>query len=179
MDEDPFRRRRRIPFDNDFFGGAFGSDFFERFEEITRKMLEDMHNSQDVSGKKFVYGFNMHNGPDGKPVVEEFGNVPKAGSELPSDEREPLIDVIDGKEDVTVIAELPGVSKEDIDLHSDEKTLTIKVDNPNRRYFKELELPAKIKPDSVKASYKNGILEVKLTRAEKQAAEQKKKITVD
>jgi len=176
----PYRRRRKPLggiFDDDFFNSTFGGDFLDRMEDITRRMMEDMNTSHEAPSKKYVYGFQMRTGPDGKPVVEEFGNIPK-GHELSSDEREPLVDVIDGKEEVTVIAELPGVNKEDIDLKSGEKSLTIKVDTDNRRYFKELELPAKIKPDSVKASYKNGILEVKLKRAE-QLKDEKKKIRVD
>jgi len=179
----PFKRRRK-PFDNDFFGGgSFGFDFDEIMEHMAR-MLEDFNNA-DMAGKnkKYVYGFQMQTGPDGKPMIEEFGNIPKGkglkgGKEFPSDEREPLVDVIDGKEEVTVIAELPGVNKEDIDLKTDDNTLTIKVDNDSRRYFKELELPAKIKSDSVKANYKNGILEVKLKRAEKQKDE-RKRIKID
>jgi len=177
----PFRRRRRNLgdiFDEEFFNRDFGFDFEDVMERMAR-MIDDLSRHSDVAGKKYVYGFQMHSGPDGKPVVEEFGNVPKEGAQLPaSDEREPLVDVIDGEEEVTVIAELPGVSKEDIDLKTDDKTLTIKVDNEKRRYFKEVSLPAKIKSDSVKATYKNGILEVKLKRAEIQKDE-KKKIKVE
>jgi len=182
MDDDehdePFRRKKRSFFEDDFFRSGFGFDFDEIVERMAR-MMEDLNKHADApGGRKYVYGFQMHSGPDGKPVLEEFGNVPKPGAQLPSDEREPLVDVIDGKEEVTVIAELPGVNKEAIDLKADNKSLTIKVDNENRRYYKEIELPAKIKPDSVNASYKNGILEVKLKRAEKQKDE-KKKIRID
>jgi HSP20 family protein len=41
------------------------------------------------------------------------------------------------------------------------------VDTPQRRYYKEVKLPARVKPDTAKASYKNGVLEVKLEKVEK------------
>ncbi|MCS7114135.1 MAG: hypothetical protein RMJ15_03975 [Nitrososphaerota archaeon] len=43
-----------------------------------------------------------------------------------------------------VVAELPGVEKEDIKLYGSEDTLTITVDTPQRKYHKEVSLPAKV-----------------------------------
>nr|MDO8135741.1 Hsp20/alpha crystallin family protein [Candidatus Njordarchaeum guaymaensis] len=86
-------------------------------------------------------------------------------------EREPLIDVTSTNGDVKVIAELPGVEKTDIKLTATEDTLTVSVDNPRRRYFKEVKLPAKVEPQKAKSSYKNGILEVNLPKREKEKPE--------
>jgi len=55
---------------------------------------------------------------------------------------------------------LPGVEKNDIKLKGTEKTLTISVDTPRRKYYKEVELPAKVEPKNAKSTYKNGVLEV-------------------
>ncbi|NIU38842.1 Hsp20 family protein, partial [Candidatus Bathyarchaeota archaeon] len=52
-----------------------------------------------------------------------------------------------------------GVEKKDITLHGTENTLTISVDTPQRKYYKEVEMPAKIEPKQAKSSYKNGVLE--------------------
>ena len=41
-----------------------------------------------------------------------------------------------------------------------ERTLTIDVDMPERKYYKELELPADVDESSAKCTYKNGILEI-------------------
>jgi len=63
-----------------------------------------------------------------------------------------------------VVAELPGVEKEDIELNATEKELIISVDTERRKYYKCLELPAEVDPKSAKASYRNGILEVRLKK---------------
>jgi len=174
------RKRRR-----GFFDG-FDDDFLDEFEEEFKRMhetfgqfFEDMTSHRQGDGmRRYVYGFSVHTGPDGKPVLEEFGNVPKRGAQEIPGEREPLVDIIDGTEDVTVIAELPGVEKGDIDLEADGRSLAISVDTEGRRYRKELELPSEVDPQAVKASYKNGVLEVKLRRkGAKNAA--KKRIIVE
>jgi len=113
----------------------------------------------------FVYGYSVKIGPDGKPVIREFGNM-KPGlvgeGESPlslQDRREPLVDVIEDAESVKILAELPGVDKQDIKLTATPKGLTISVDNPLRKYYKELEFPAEVDESTAKSSYKNGVLE--------------------
>jgi HSP20 family protein len=60
--------------------------------------------------------------------------------------------------------ELPGVEKEDIKLSGTEDKLTISVEAPERRYFKEVEMPTKADPKKAKTSYKNGVLEVTISK---------------
>ena len=79
--------------------------------------------------------------------------------------REPLVDVYEEKDVVKVVAEVPGVEKKDINLNATEDRLIISVDTPQRKYYKEVDLPAKVDPKSAKASYKNGVLEVVLNKA--------------
>ena len=99
----------------------------------------------------FVYGYSVTIGPDGKPQIREFGNVkPGARFGRPridiKEKREPLADVITIDGEVKVVAELPGVEKKDIKLHGTENSLTISVDTPQHKYYKEVKLPAKIDP---------------------------------
>lgn len=125
----------------------------------------------------FVYGYSMTVGPDGKPKIREFGNVkpslkPEAfGMPKPSldikEEREPLVDVITTNGEVKIIVELPGVEKQDIKLHGTEDSLTISVDTPKRKYFREIPMPTKINPKGAKTVYKNGVLEVTVPKTEK------------
>lgn len=84
-----------------------------------------------------------------------------------SDEREPLTDIIEGDNDVAITIEIPGVEKDNIDLNVTEDTLEIKVDAPQRKYRKVLNLPNKVKPKSTKATYKNGILDIVLDKKDK------------
>ena len=175
FDEDKDRRKRRKnPFDMFGFDEDFIRDIFDddRIREDIRRMTEEMMKmfSNAQPGKSVVHGFKIRFGPDGKPIIEDFGNKPTKspeGEPLISEEREPLTDIIEGDEDVAVTVEIPGVEKEDIDLNISEDTIEIKVDTPQRKYHKSLEMPCDVKPKTTKATYKNGILDVVIKRKEK------------
>jgi HSP20 family protein len=181
-DDFPDFRRGRRPFG---FMDKWFSDFDEMFEHMFEDMAKDM--PKDLMNERklpdgstirqfgpFVYGYSMSMGPDGKPIVQEFGNVKpskRAGAFgfdqpalEPKDAREPLVDVINEPEQIRVLAELPGVEKSDIKTTISEDSLTIRVESQTRKYFKEVQLPANVDPDSSKASYNNGVLEVTLRK---------------
>jgi HSP20 family protein len=177
---------------NPFFGNWFFGDIEEMMRDIEEMMEREFNEfrtriPKDLKRERklpdgstipewgpFVYGYSMTIGPDGKPKIREFGNVkpsskPEAfGFTKPildvKEEREPLVDVINTNGEIKVIVELPGVEKEDIKLQGTENKLTISVDTSERRYFKEIEMLAKIEPKKAKTSYKNGVLEVTLPK---------------
>ena len=144
----------------------------KQFEELSKQAPKDLQREQTLpDGTKvqsygpFVYGYSVTVGPDGKPKVREFGNI-KTQTKLghPSvdikDKREPLADVIEADGEIRILVELPGVEKDDIKLSGTDKTLTISVDTAKHKFFKELELPAKIDVKHAKSTYKNGVLDV-------------------
>ncbi len=162
------RRKRRFSLFEDMdkmFEDMF-KDFSRGFPEEFVKERKLPDGSTVKSWGPYVYGYSMTMGPDGKPVIREFGNVrpSKFGSPKAAEEREPLVDVVTGDKVVQVIAEVPGVERNDIKLFGTEETLTISVDTEKRKYRKEVELPVNVDPKSAKASYKNGVLEVTLKR---------------
>ncbi len=137
------------------------------------RLMEDMMHKamempkMDEGPTPFVYGFSMSVGSDGRPVIREFGNVePSSRGPLLKEEREPLVDVMDADGEVVVVSELPGVEKEDIRLEATNKSLKVAVESAKRRYFKEMELPHLVDPGSARASYKNGVLEVRFSKTE-------------
>ena len=146
------------------------------FSEMENMMPRDMvrvRRLPDGSVKReygpFVYGYSMKIGPDGKPVIREFGNIrPGAGGEGQPlnlrDQREPLVDVIEEEGEIKVLAELPGVDKEDISLFLTEGTLTIDVNTSDRKYHKELELPVEVDERSARSTFSNGVLETTLAK---------------
>jgi len=156
----------------------------KEFKEFTTRLPKDLIREKrlpDGSTVKewgpFVYGYSMTIGPDGKPQVRQFGNVkPSVKPELPfgpsrpridvKEEREPLVDVVTTDGEVKVVAELPGVDKSDIKLYGTEKTLSISVDRAERKYFKDVDLPVSVDPKSARSVYKNGVLEVTLSKRE-------------
>jgi len=134
-------------------------------DDMMRRAVEMPKASEGAS--PFVYGFSMSVGPEGKPVIREFGNVePGARGPLVKEEREPLVDVMDNGKEVVVVTELPGVEKDEIKLESTDRTLKISVESVKRRYLKELELPHMVDPKSAKATYKNGVLEVRFAKSD-------------
>jgi len=176
-DEDKYRdrrRKRKNPFDIFGFDDDFIKDIFndERVMEDVRRMAEEMMKmyTNAQPGKPIVHGYKIQFGPDGKPRIEDFGNKPirsPDGESIISEEREPLTDIIEGNNDVAVTVEIPGVEKEDINLNIKNDFLEIKVDTPQRKYHKRLDLPCDVIPNTTKATYKNGILDVVIKRKEK------------
>ena len=149
--------------------------WFDIFDEMNRmdRMMEEMMQKTftmpraENGPQPFVYGFSMSVGPDGKPVIREFGNLePSAKGPMLKEEREPLVDVMQEGNDVLVVTELPGVEKNEISLESTDRTLKISVGSPKRRYLKEMELPHLVDPRTARATYKNGVLEVKFHKTE-------------
>lgn len=80
-------------------------------------------------------------------------------------EPEPLVDVLDEKKEIVVLADLPGMEKDDIKLDISESALQISVNTPNRSFYKNLILPAKVRVGSMQTTYRNGVLEVHLRKA--------------
>jgi HSP20 family protein len=174
-------KKRRSQSKDPFFGDI--NDMFHEFEKMIDEELKNFADKvpkEYVKERKlpdgstvkemgpFVYGYSMKIGPDGKPEIQEFGNLKKGlkGPPQVKGEREPLVDIMETNEDIHVVAELPGVEKTDIKLHGTEDELTISVDTPQYKYFKEVELPAKVRVKEAKSSYKNGVLEVVFPKAE-------------
>jgi HSP20 family protein len=157
-------------------------DMEKEFTDIMKRAPKDLirerrlpDGSKEQRWGPFVYGYSITIGPDGKPQIREFGNMKPELSPKPGrpridvkKAREPLVDVTMTNGDIKVIAELPGVEKEDIKLSATEGTLNLTVDTPTRKYHKEVDLPAKVIPKQLKWTYKNGILEVTLPKKEKE-----------
>jgi HSP20 family protein len=129
-------------------------------EEITREFMKK---------GPIMYGFNIGFGPDGKPIMDSFGNLEKepiSGQRKVRKTREPLVEVNEEQDQIILIAEMPGVNKEDIQLNATNRSITISTEKivSGRSYFKEIDLPAAINQDYAKARYTNGILEVRLKK---------------
>ncbi len=134
-------------------------------ERMIRKSLLDVARHQLKPGNSYVHGFNINIGPTGRAKVREFGNYPrKSCEEKISDEKKPILDVIEDKNNVSVTLDLPGVRKEDIDLNIVDDELEIKVDTPQRKFHKRISLPCGVKPRTTNATYKNGVLDVVLEK---------------
>ncbi len=131
--------------------------------EIKKEGEIDLGNLK--KGMKGVFGFSVKSAVGGKPVVEPFGNIKRTpkGPTIEK-EREPITDIFDEEDEVIVMAEMPGINADDIKLDLKEDILDISAQNKDRKYHKEVLLPAKIKAETLRSSYKNGILKIKMKK---------------
>ena len=60
-----------------------------------------------------------------------------------------------------------------IELSGTENKLTISVDTPERKHFKEVELPAKVDSKKAASKYKNGVLDVTVSKKKEEKTESK------
>jgi HSP20 family protein len=103
----------------------------------------------------------------------------------------PSVDVSEGKKDITVKAEIPGVEAGDIDVSLNGRVLTVRGEKKQEKeekdkswheversygYFsRSVELPADVESESVNAAYKRGVLKITLKKT-REAESRKVKI---
>jgi len=103
----------------------------------------------------------------------------------------PAVDMHDGKEALTVRAELPGMKKEDIDISLEGGVLTLSGERKGGcdsesggashcerwfgRFQRSISLPCRVDTKTIKAAYTDGVLSITMAKAEEAKA---KKIKV-
>ncbi len=177
----PWRKRRRDRRDIFDMFGPFG-DTFKEIEEMMDRMFRTLEEEEKRFEKMpLVYGFSFTIGPDGEPVIQRFGNVQPMGREyVDTNVREPFADVIEDKEkkEIIITVEMPGIEKEDIKIEGRENGIVIKAEGKSRNYHKDIPLDKEVEIDQTKATYKNGILEVR-AKLKKVEETKSKEIKVD
>jgi len=94
---------------------------------------------------------------------------------------EPPADVIDRGEDIVVLVDTPGFSKEDIKVKVTESAVEVMAQRsrtvqPEGKYllrqrmgeslYKRIDLPVKVRPEHAKARLENGVLEIVIPKSE-------------
>jgi len=80
------------------------------------------------------------------------------------------VDVHEHDDTVLLVADLPGVSKDDIDLQCDGEVLTISAGSGRRQYDERVRLPVRVDERSADATFNNGVLQIEFARADDSAA---------
>ena len=114
---------------------------------------------------KGVYGFTINTAGGGSPKVETFGNIRKTpeGPKV-NEEREPITDLFDEKDEIVIIAEMPGIEESDLKIDLKEDILEILAASKSRTYRKELLLPVKAVSENLTHKFTNGILEIRIKK---------------
>jgi HSP20 family protein len=93
----------------------------------------------------------------------------------------PAVNIFAGRDGIAVVAELPGVAKEDLDIQAHRDTLTLRgtrrpaaerEDAYHRRerrsgtFTRSIQLPYRVDPARIEAQLENGVLRLSLPRPE-------------
>jgi HSP20 family protein len=111
-------------------------------------------------------------------VFESTGSF--SASPAPLSRWNPAVNVYQDKDRFTVVVELPGLKKEEIEISLHDDTLTIAGERKREesseqeflterlygKFQRSLTLPTAVDAEKVKASYKDGLLQVELPKAE-------------
>jgi HSP20 family protein len=148
-------------------------DDFRRFQEMMNRMFEDFW---------------------GRPRRQLLpsGERGERGETLPAEYRPPSIDVVETDREVIARAEMPGLEKENIKINLTEDRLEISAETKQEEekkekgyvyreirsgsYYRAIALPSSVDPNNAQASYKNGILEIKIPKTE---VKEKKEVKVE
>jgi HSP20 family protein len=173
LDDRDKKRRRRNPFWDIF-------ENFEQFQEIIEEMMRQLFQNPEKifrdpeellrNPPPMFYGFSVTIGPDGKPQIKPIGKgdhpfKPTIELEQQQQEEEPLVDVFNEEKEIIVVAEIPGVRKDDIKVDATKNTIYIWVNANMKKFNKEIQMPCKINPKTVESSYKNRVLEIRAQKA--------------
>lgn len=172
------RKKEEESFDINFgigdlsLGGIFKG--IEKIVDLADKLHEEggeikkegeINLSHLKKGMKGVFGVSIKTGLGGATVVEPFGNIKKtAKGPKVEEEREPITDLFDEKEEIRIYAEMPGVNENEIKVELSGDILDITAKSKDRKYHKEILLPSKIKTGTFTSNYTNGILEVRIKK---------------
>ena len=143
----------------------FDTEIDRIFKSMSTSFFDVNDAFEEVRGNSnsgpLFYGYTMTVGPDGKPSVQEYGNV-KPDCPHISDAREAIVDtIVDEKEKVVkLIAEMPGVEKTDVKILFDKNVVDITAEHGEKKYHCKVPLQHKVDENSGKATYKNGILQL-------------------
>jgi HSP20 family protein len=173
--QDPSKSAEKVVKSSFNIGGLLGglSGLIEKLGELAEagENLSRSGEFKDASGGiRGVYGINVRTGlgDQGQTElkVEPFGNVGRHSAYHPEgkDVREPLVDIHEEDDCVLVLAELPGVAKENVKLSVADHRLLLLAERGKTTYRKEVDLPQDCSAEKMSWECSNGILQARFKR---------------
>ena len=148
------------------------------FGDLVEKLGEHSETGEQLSrngeihgaGKevKGIYGFTVKVGlGDDRPRIEPFGNIRKdraSGRSVVQEVREPVVDVFEEEDHVSIVAEMPGISVEDVQIAVEDDLLIITATHGEKQYRKEVLLSASYAREKMQVTCNNGVVEIKCVK---------------
>jgi HSP20 family molecular chaperone IbpA len=118
-----------------------------------------------TEGKRSLKTFRVRNIEIQKRTRPNKLKLMKVGNEKGWKEPEPLVDVLQEKDEVIVVAEVAGFKKENVKIHVENQRLILSANASDRKYYKSLNLPIGVISDKIRTKHKNGVLEIRLKKS--------------
>ncbi len=136
----------------------------------SRKHLKwlELKNFAEASPKENSKILRIENMRNVRGMRHQKYRLPKGYAKRKWKEPKPLIDIFQEKNWITIVAEIAGFNKETLKIHVKDQKLTLSAKAKDRRYYKSLNLPKVVIPNTVHTTFKNGVLEIKLKKAVKE-----------
>ena len=96
-------------------------------------------------------------------------NIHRVSAEKKCREPKHLVDVLEGTDEIIVVADFAGFNREDLKVRLKGERLTVAAEASDRKYRKSLNLPKRVIPSTIRITYKNGVLEIRLKKAEEKS----------
>jgi len=144
-------------------------DEFRKFEELMNRMFGEFSGMWDLQRRR-----NLPMLPSGEGLIPGVG--------LTIGGKRPFVDIVETEKEIIATAEMPGLDKNDIDINITDDKLEISAETKHEEekkekdyiyrerrsgnYYRSISLPASIDSSNAKASYNNGILEIKMPKSE-------------
>ena len=131
--------------------------YIEEFEKDVQNFARNSISATHLNTEPYVAGFSFRLGPKGRPDVQFFGDSPlNDGFRSPMSEQ-----ILDEKNGVLkLVLDMPGVERDDINVKATYDVAVVSAERESRKYKTEIHLRSQVEPDSGKAEYKNGVLEI-------------------
>lgn len=133
-------------------------------DKIKRINIFKARNSSRGKGPVDIENFDVKRYK--KPYIYKISNIYKAKKWK---EPKPLIDVFEDENEITVLAEIAGFKEENLKIRVKNQRLTLSAKSSGRKYYKSLTLPHEVIPESLHTTFKNGVLQIRLRKAEEKA----------
>ncbi|MCL4363281.1 Hsp20/alpha crystallin family protein [Candidatus Marsarchaeota archaeon] len=143
---------------------------FDELNTILNKMLKEvtgelMKGEQKDGKPPIVLNFNLEIGNLG------YGRQPKRLQENQAQQGEPLqpnsepiFEVSNSDNEVTIIAEMQNFSKDEIKVSGRSRNISIDATGRTGTYHREITIDFNVKPKDIKTNYNNGILEIRVQK---------------
>ena len=96
--------------------------------------------------------------------------IPKSYGTGKLKEPEPLIDVFEERDEIVVVAEFAGFSRENLRIDVKNQKLILSAQASDRKYYKSLNLPNRVISETLRLTHKNGVLEIRIKKVAEEKA---------